>query len=506
MNRREVLAGLGALTAGGLASAAEGATPEAPRNGGALRLVLAGASTRDSLDPRTWDNSVMIVLARGLYNGLIELGEDGRAKPELALGWEPRNGAREWAFSLRKGVHFASGREFNADDAIYSLNLHRGDGRSNGRVALAAVVEMRKIDARQIVVSLNAPDADFPLALTDPRLVMVPDGFRDWRQPQGTGAFRLDAFEPGVRALLRKNPDFWKDGRGHVESAEINVISDANARLASLKSGQSDIMNRLDPRLASGLEKSPTLKIVRATGGAHFVAAMATEAAPLDSPDLRAALKYAVDRDALVKTLFNGYGARGADHPVPPGDPYFNSELPPRRHDPDRAAAALRKAGFGGALRLEACEGSRASDFARACAGPCAASGVKVDAHASPSDRFWEQIWLKAPFVANEWAGRSSALEHLMLVYGSAGPLNETRWSNERFDKLIAQARMETDEARRKPLMWEMQTLLANDGGAVIPVFRDWLDARQDRVGGLLPHSGGELANGYVLERAWLRA
>ena len=65
---------------------------------------------------------------------------------------------------------------------------------------------------------------------------------------------------------------------------------------------------------------------------------------------------------------------------------------------------------------------------------------------------------------------------------------------------------METDEARRKPLMWEMQTLLANDGGAVIPVFRDWLDARQDRVGGLLPHSGGELANGYVLERAWLRA
>ena len=72
-------------------------------------------------------------------------------------------------------------------------------------------------------------------------------------------------------------------------------------------------------------------------------------------------------------------------------------------------------------------------------------------------------------------------------------------------DRLIAEARGETDEAKRRPLMWEMQALIASEGGAVIPLFRDWLDARQDRVGGLLPHSGGELANGYVLERAWLR-
>ena len=77
MNRREALASLGALAACGFRSAAEAATPEAPRNGGALRLALAGASTRDSFDPRSYDNSVMVALARGIFNGLVELGEEG---------------------------------------------------------------------------------------------------------------------------------------------------------------------------------------------------------------------------------------------------------------------------------------------------------------------------------------------------------------------------------------------------------------------------------------------
>ena len=113
---------------------------------------------------------------------------------------------------------------------------------------------------------------------------------------------------------------------------------------------------------------------------------------------------------------------------------------------------------------------------------------------------------MKAPFAANEWSASPSALRRLTLVYGAGGPFNETHWNNEKFEKLLAGARGEIDEAKRKPMMWEMQALIAADGGAVIPVFRDWLDARQDKVAGLLPHPGGELANGYVLERAWLRA
>ena len=127
----------------------------------------------------------MTTLGRGLFNTLIELGEDGRAKPELAIAWEARNGARDWVFALRKGVRFHNGREFDADDALYALNLHRGDARSNGRSALAGVVDIQKIEARQIIVSLNARRRRFPAR---------PDRFAP-----DDGSRRLPRLEPPCR-------------------------------------------------------------------------------------------------------------------------------------------------------------------------------------------------------------------------------------------------------------------------------------------------------------------
>ncbi len=72
----------------------------------------------------------MINVNHGLFNGLVEWGQDGKPHPELAESLEPKNGAKDWIFNLRKGVKFSNGKEFTADDAIYSLNLHRGDTKS----------------------------------------------------------------------------------------------------------------------------------------------------------------------------------------------------------------------------------------------------------------------------------------------------------------------------------------------------------------------------------------
>ena len=83
---------------------------------------------------------------------------------------------------------------------------------------------------------------------------------------------------------------------------------------------------------------------------------------------------------------------------------------------------------------------------------------------------------------------------------------NETHWSNDRFQSLLAEASAETDESKRSGPIFEMQSLLRDDGGAIIPVFRDWLDAHHDSVGGHTPHGGFELDNGAILEKAFLRA
>ena len=167
-------------------------------------LGLAGGSTTDSIDVTSYNDSVMIDVSHGLFNGLVEWGQDGKPHPELAESFEPKNGAKDWIFNLRKGVKFSNGKEFTADDAIYSLNLHRGDTKSGGAASMKAVTDIKKLDKYQIQISLAAPDADLPYSLTDYHLLMVPDGFKDWAKPVGTGAFTLEKFDPGVRIVAQE--------------------------------------------------------------------------------------------------------------------------------------------------------------------------------------------------------------------------------------------------------------------------------------------------------------
>ena len=512
ISRREFMTRAGTLGAsaafistfpGGLATLAA----DSPKKGGLLRLGLAGGASTDTMDVGGYADSVMIVVGRGLFNGLVEWAADGRPVAELAINWEARNGATDWVFNLRKGVRFSNGQEFAADDAVYSLNLHRGESKSGASGAMKAIKDLRKTDKYQIQITLEAANADLPYILSDYRLLMVPDGFKDWSKPIGTGAFVLDRFDPGVQIALKKAADYWKEGRGHLDAAEITVVGDSSERLDALVSGQVDIINRVDRKAAALLAKTPKIEIVHAPSGWHAVMAMEMDKPPYDNADIRLALKYAIDRDQILRTLFGGYGRLGNDHPVPPGDPYFNKDLPQRKHDPDKAAYYLKKSGLDPTLVLRASDAAFAGalDMGALLQTSASKAGLKFELRKEQAEGFWDNVWLKSAFVESYWGGRAAATEMLSAVYGANAPLNESHWKNDRFERLLADAKSETDEGRRKAYIWEMQALLHDDGGAVIPVFRDWIDAHGDNVGGHTPHGGLDLDNGYILEKAFLK-
>src|SRR5581483_3247135 len=127
MTRRRFMQGTAAGGALALAGcAAQGAkTAAVAQNPNALRLGLGGGSTTDSLDPRTYTDSFSLVVGYQIMNGLIELDENGQATPELLESWEAKPGAAEWVFNTRKGITFHNGKTLDADDVIYSINLHR---------------------------------------------------------------------------------------------------------------------------------------------------------------------------------------------------------------------------------------------------------------------------------------------------------------------------------------------------------------------------------------------
>jgi peptide/nickel transport system substrate-binding protein len=482
---------------------------ESPRKGGTLRLGLAGGSTTDTLEPMSWTDTVCLVAGYALYSALIENGPDNKPIPELAESWEAKPGAAEWVFNLRKGVAFTNGRELTADDAVYSLNLHRGETKSGAAGPMKAITDIKKLGPHQFQITLASGDADLPYVLSDYHLSIVPDGFTDWGKPVGTGAFTLEQFDPGVRIALKRNANYWKPDRGHLDAVEITVINDGSARLNALISGQVDVIHRVDPKTVASLKKAPNIEVVQAPGGWHAIIPMMTDVAPYSSPELRLALKYAIDRQAVLKTMFAGYGSLGNDHPIAKGDPFYHSQLPQTSYDPDKAKFHFTKADVGAAkLLLQASDAAfnGAVDMATLYQANAKKAGIPIEVKKEPADGFWDNVWLKAPFMTSYWGGRPAATQMLGVAYRSDAPWNDTHWRVPAFDKLLADARAELDEAKRREYIWAMQEMLHNDGGALIPVFRDWLDAHTTKVGGHTPHNGFDLDNGRICEKAWIAA
>ena len=497
---------LSSLSAG---TGALAATEETPKTGGTLRLGLGGGSTTDSLNPLETLDSVMIDALFGIYNNLVENGVDNRAVPKLAEKFEAKPGAVDWIFDLRKGVQFHNGKEFDADDAVYSLNLHRGDTKSGAAGSMKQVTDVKKLGKYQIQVTLVSGNADFPTVLTDYHIAMLPNDFKDWSKPVGTGAFTLERFDPGVRISLKKAGKYWMPDRGFLDGIEFNVINDTSARMNALISGQVDAINRADPKTVSRIEKSPTLQIVRAKGGWFPIMAMQVDRDPYTNLDLRKALKHAVDREQMIKTLFSGYGSLGNDNPIPPSDPFFNTELKQIAYDPDMAKSFFKKAGIASpniVLQTSDAAFNGAVDMGvllQATAGKC---GIDVKVQKEPADGYFSNIWLKGAFVASYWGGRPSATDMLSVAYGKGAPWNETHWDDPPFQKLLSDAKAETDDAKRKTMIWELQAILTERGGSIVPCFRDWLDAHNKKVGGHTPHSGFDMDNGLIAEKAWMKA
>src|SRR5450432_176804 len=505
MDRRELMAGAAAL---GLSF---GMTPafaaDTPKKGGTFKLGMEGGSPSDSLDPRTYADSVPISYGWQIWNGLVEMGEDNNPQGELAESWEAKAGAKEWIFNIRKGVTFTSGKTFDADDVIYSLNLHRGETKSGAKDLLSGITDIKKITPDQIEITLKSGDAGLPYVFADYHVLIVPDGFKDFSKPDGTGAFKLESFEPGVRVITKNKGNYWKPGRGNFDSIELRYIPDAAARTQALISGQIDAANRLDAKTVGLLMKAPTVSVVRSKGtGNRFAFVALCDADPYTNNDIRLALKYGIDRQKIVDTVYKGFATVGNDTTVAPSQKYFAKDIPQRPYDPDKAAFHFKKAGMANAkMELQVSEGafSGATDAAVLYQEAIKKAGITLDVKRVSGDGYWDNVWLKAPFCAVYWGGRPTCDNQLSQTFLSSANWNDTAWKRPEFDKLVIAARAELDEAKRTQMYADAQTMIVDDGGMVCFAIGDYLDGYGKKVMGTAPHPHYDMCDGRVAEKAW---
>jgi len=509
LNRRGLLVGAGTLAAASalpLSGAFAATAEEQPRKGGHLVLGIDNGSTTDRLDPATYPEIYGYIVGAQLFNTLIELEEGGVLRPALAESWEARRGATEWVFKLRRGVQFHNGKTLSAADVIYSLNHHRGDdSKSSVKVYLDPVKEIRETAPGEITITLSEGNADLPYLLTDVHFGIGPDG-GDFDKGVGTGAFILEDFQPGVRTLTRRNPNYWDSARGHVDTVETLAFNDSTARLTALLSGKLHIANRIDPKLLSRINNSPKFKIYRSQDADILTLPGRFDQKPFDHQDARLALKYAIDRQQLLKSVLSGIGSVANDQPIVPSNRFFAADLKPLPYDPDKAAFHWKKAGFDGKVVLSASDAGFPGgvDAAQLYQASARKAGIPLEIERVPADGYWDNVWLKKPFVVSNWSTRSTADAILSLVYLSGAEWNESAWKNPHFDQLVKAARAELDETKRRQQYHEIQALLAQESSAIIPVRADGLDAASSKVRGFKAFPGLSLSGLKAPEKVWL--
>lgn len=512
-NRRSLLLGATALGATTLLGISGQPLRAQAMQGGTLRLGIGDFDSGETLDPQMAETKFMQNLQWQLRNNLIEVGAGGVLIPELATSWDSNDDLSVWTFQLREGVEFHNGKTMDAYDVVFSIKLHMGeDSLSQVKALVAVISEVEATGPNEVTITLNSGNAGFPAVMSLTCMYIVPADDTNFEAGIGTGPYILEVYEPGVKSVVRKNPNYWKAGRAHFDSVEMLAIRDVNARTTALQTGEIDAMNAVDPTTAGLLAVMPGVDLIQTQGKVHYAFSMNTTDPLFADVRVRKAMKLSVNRQDIVDKVLNGYGSIANDQPISGAYEYYNADLPQHEYDPEQAKSLLKAAGVEGlatTLHVSDTPFTGAVDAVQLYAEHAAASGINITAAREPEDGYWSNIWMKKPFFASRWSGRANEDLMLSLAYSreSLGGYNETTWDNGAFNMALTAARGEKDDARRRELYAECQMLIAEDGGMVAPVFADFLDAKSTKVSTPEAISGDwDLDGNRCAERWWFNA
>jgi len=424
---------------------------------------------------------------------------------ELAESIESSD-AKTWTIKLKKGVTFHNGKDLTSDDVIYSLKRHL-DKATGSKVAAIAVqmTGFKAVDKNTVEITLASPNADLPTILSMHHFMIVADGTTDFSSGNGTGAFKCKQFEPGVRSIGVRNSNYFKGGP-NVDSFEFFAIQDENARINALLSGDIHLAAAINPRSVRLFDGVNGFALSKTTSGNYTDLNIRMDMAPGNNRDFVEGMKYLVNREQIVKSALRGFGVVGNDQPVSPANFYHNAALKPKAFDPEKAKFHFQKAGvLGQPIEVITSDAANSAiDMAVIVQATAAQIGMKLDVKRVPSDGYWSNYWLKAPIHFGNVNPRPTPDILFSLLYKSDAPWNESRYTSEKFDKMLAEARASLDQAKRREIYNEMQIMVSEEAGTIIPAYISNVDAVTEKLKGLEPNPLGGMMGYAFAEYVWL--
>ena len=476
--------------------ALRGSSPSTDRPGSAGEPLRGGTLYLPGVEPLTLDPALVqdVVSAEYVYeifSGLVTLSPELEVVPDLASSWEQSPDGTVYTFTLRTDARFHDGRPVTARDIAFAIEracdpatgspvaeTYLGDivGCGSKLQGLSPAVEgVRVLGDHELSLTIDAPKAYFLAKLTYPtsfaldRLQVEADGEWD-RRPNGSGPFKLTEFAEDDRIVLERNDDYY----GHVPWLDA-VYYDLRpiAALTRYENGELDAA----PVGASDLERvndelNPlSLEVVEGPGGLSVTyIGFNTTKPPFDDVHLRRAFNYALDRERLAEVVL-----RGAGQPVagvlPPGMPGYRPDTSPYTFDPETARAELALSRYGSAdgvppITINTAGEAGASPVAEAVADFIGETlGVTITVEQAPWQLFQQELddGRYQAFMLGWAADYPDPQDFLDMLLHSESPLNDTGYGDPKVDRILEEARTESDEDRRFELYNQAERLLLED-------------------------------------------
>jgi peptide/nickel transport system substrate-binding protein len=446
-----------------------------------LRIGLA--EDPDLLDPTMGRTYVGRIVFAALCDKLFDIDEKLNIVPQLALSHETSADGKEITLKLRPGVKFHDGEPFDAEAAKFSLERHLTLPGSFRKPELGAIDHVDVIDPLTIKLVLKTPYSPLVAQLADRSGMMVSpkaakeQGDKFGQHPVCAGPYKFVERVQQDRIVFEKFADYWNKENVHIDRIVYLPLVDATVRLANLKSGGLDLIERLLATDIKAVQADPKLKLASATElgyqGVWLNIGNDKTKGPLSqSVKVRQALDLSIDREAINQVVFNGE-FKASNQWLSPEHPYYQQAFPVRGRDVAKAKALLKEAGVATPVSVDFMvpKGAEAEATAQVIQSMAAETGfdLKIRVTEFATSLKQAEAGEYQAYLLN-WSGRIDPDGNAYIFLKTGGPQNYSAWSNPDADKAFDEARIVSDPAKRKAI-YENLTKIVLDEEPVLYIF-----------------------------------
>lgn len=478
------------------------------KSSGEKAFVYALQADASNLDPQVGiDSQSLTVTSRKVYENLITVDKENKIVPMLATEWKQID-PLTLEFTLRKGVKFHDGTDFNAAAVKATFDrLLDPTAKKTRRTMFTPVVEVKVIADDKVQFITDKPFAPLLLHLAHPAgSILSPkaiaadkDGSKPLAQnPVGTGPLVFEKWTKGESVVLKRNDGYWGT-KISVPQVIFKTVPEDGTRMAMVKKGEAQAGEMVPVTEADRISKDSDLNLVRTLSYRVEFLAMNVTKAPFDNPKVRQAVSEVMDYDAILKGVYSGVGKKEVSNLSP--DVFgYKAGMEPYPHDVANAKKLMAEAGYGDGIKVTLITADRKIrvKLAEVLQAELKEIGITVEIRPMEFGAYIEES-KKGNYELNltGWSNMTGDGDYCYAApytkAGLPGGENNSRYENPKVNELIAAARQETNLEKRKAIYGEIQDIIREDRPTITTQVTEFLVVTQKNVQGLWVTPGGIL-------------